>query len=213
MFRSRPQDYFATTRILLDHHSSSMVHSFLLLPHFHSSLLMLDFVEGQFFKDATLSSITSPETRKEMYFHLLDSLAKIHAVDVDGECLKFTPSFFPHGSSTCSCGIGRLWEESRSIPRRETCGSRIHRSPDQGYIPCLSPSLLLPHAPAFLTRPGVVITNLQRQSQFLKWISSFTSYHSSCLLKLSLSPVLSMAIIAWIMSSSTLILPLALLQS
>jgi aminoglycoside phosphotransferase (APT) family kinase protein len=54
---------------------------------------MLDFVEGQFFKDATLSSITSPETRKEMYFHLLDSLAKIHAVDVDGERL-LTYSFF-----------------------------------------------------------------------------------------------------------------------
>lgn len=44
----------------------------------------VDFVEGKFFKDATLAAITQPELRKSMYFHLLDSLAKIHSVDVDG---------------------------------------------------------------------------------------------------------------------------------
>lgn len=46
-------------------------------------LYRLDYVEGQFFKDATLNSISSPEMKSKMYFHLLDSLARAHAVDVD----------------------------------------------------------------------------------------------------------------------------------
>lgn len=42
-----------------------------------------DFVEGEFHKDAALSQVSSPQQRFEMYSALVDSLARIHAVNVD----------------------------------------------------------------------------------------------------------------------------------
>jgi hypothetical protein len=40
-------------------------------------------VEGSFHKDAALSKAGSPQERCDMYCALVDSLARIHAVDVD----------------------------------------------------------------------------------------------------------------------------------
>ena len=47
------------------------------------SFLTIDYVDGSFHKDAALAAIASPEVRTEMYYSLINTLAKIHAVDVD----------------------------------------------------------------------------------------------------------------------------------
>ena len=45
--------------------------------------LCLDYVAGNFHKDAALTAIGSPAIRNEMYYALINTLAKIHSVNVD----------------------------------------------------------------------------------------------------------------------------------
>ncbi len=50
---------------------------------FTQSYYFLDFVEGGFFKDAALPQVASKEARFDMYCSLINTLAKIHAIDID----------------------------------------------------------------------------------------------------------------------------------
>jgi aminoglycoside phosphotransferase (APT) family kinase protein len=45
--------------------------------------MLAEFVEGVFEKSGTIPSANSNEQRSQMYVSLIDTLAKIHAVDID----------------------------------------------------------------------------------------------------------------------------------
>ena len=42
-----------------------------------------DFVDGRFFKDPSLPTVSSAEERAKLYYSMLDVLARIHSVDID----------------------------------------------------------------------------------------------------------------------------------
>lgn len=186
MFQFLPQDYFVMIKILLALHSLSMVsltYDVTSWDFFLDNISSLDFVEGRFFKDATLNTITSPKIRKEMYFHLLDSLAKVHAVDVDGLfILTLFSSFFSLIFLLVAVGLGGYGKKvDPSLADKRVEGGYIARQIKVWASDCTDDG-----TDSNFCRLGVVTTNLLRQNLFLKWIFWFMSCHNFFLLKQNL---------------------------
>jgi len=104
-----------------------------------------DYVEGRFFKDPSLPNISSAQGRFEIYSTMLDTLARVHSVDIDKCNLSdYGSRVVPSDDSTKPVTPYVLRQVRTWTKQYRACETQV--IPDMDYLIDMLPQLLPPDA-------------------------------------------------------------------